>query len=372
MTQPRLLALLALLSAACAEPPAAAKVPPPPPVRVALPVVRDVALSARFTGRTEAVSSVEVRARVSGFLEAQHFQPGTEVEAGAPLFTIERDAFEAARKSAAAALASARANAKRARADLERVELAIRSNAVSQQEYALRLAERDMSDASVLEAEARLADAERNLGYCEVSAPIAGRVGRELVDVGNLVGGPAATALCEVVQMDPIHVTFEVSESAVLDYLRRNEFDGSGRPAEPVPVRLGLGRGEEYPFEGVIDFVDSRVDAGTSTLRLRGTFPNAERKILPGLYARVRLPGEVLEAAVLVEESAVGTDLSGKYVLTVDDGGLAQLARVELGPREGDLRVILSGLAPGQRYVTEGLQRARPGMPVTVLEGGAD
>lgn len=372
MNRPARLVLVTLLASACAEPPAPPAAPPPPPVRVGLPVVRDVQVQQGFTGRTEAVSAVEVRARVSGFLETVHFQEGTEVEAGALLFTIEKDAYEAARKSAAAALASAKANAKRARADLERAEQAIGSNAISQQEYALRLAERDMADAAVLEAEAKLADAERNLGYCEVVAPIAGRVGRVLVDAGNLVGAPSATVLTELVQMDPIQVTFEVSEAEVLEYLSEHEYgDGTAARGE-LPLKLGLGTGDDHPFEGVVDFVDSGVDANTSTLLLRGVFPNGERKLLPGFYARLLLPGDLLEGAVLVEEAAIGTDLSGKYVLVVDDKGLAQLNRVELGPLEGRLRVILSGLEAGQRYITEGIRRARPGRPVTVLGDAAD
>lgn len=364
------LAALTLQVVSCAEPPAPPQLPPPP-VTVEVPLVRDVVTFQDFTGRTAAVASVEVRARASGYLDAMHYDIATDVEKGEPLFTIERDSYQALRDSAAAALASAEANAKRAQADLERSEEAVQSNAISKSEYALRIAERDMAEASVMEAKANLADAELNLSYCNVMAPISGQVSRNYVDVGNLVGGPEATLLCDVVQMDPMFVYFEASEADVLRHMQDNENRGTQRLKNPIRALLGLGNDKTFPHEGLIDYLDNRVDSNTSTLEIRGTFPNSDRSLFPGLFARIRIPGETLKDAVLVREEAVGTDLGGKFVMTVDDQNVVGVARVELGQIEDGYRLIVSGLEAGQRYIVEGTQRARPGMPVTVMNGGA-
>ncbi len=364
------LAALTLQAVSCAEPPAPQQLPPPP-VEVELPVVRDVVTYQDFTGRTAAVASVEVRARVSGYLDAMHYDIATDVTKDEPLFSIEKDSYQALRDSAAASLASAEANAKRAQADLERSKIAVQSNAISKQDYALRIAESDMAEASVLEAKANLADADLNLSYCDVIAPITGQVSRNYVDVGNLVGGLQATLLCDVVQMDPMFVYFEASESDVLKHMKDNQNRGTQRLKNPIRALLGLGNEKGFPHEGLIDYVDNRVDSNTSTLEIRGTFENTDRGLFPGLFARIRIPGETLEDGVLVREEAVGTDLGGKFVLTVDDQNVVGVARVELGQIEDGYRLILSGLEAGQRYIVEGTQRARPGMPVTVMNGGS-
>ena len=245
----------------------------------------------------------------------------------------------------------------------------MQSNAISKQEYALRIAERDMAEASVLEAKANLAQADLDLSYCDVVAPIGGQVSRNYVDVGNLVGGLQPTLLCDVVQMDPMFVYFEASEADVLEHMRNNTGNGGSPLKEPIPALLGLGNEDGFPHEGLIDYVDNRVDSATSTLEIRGTFPNADRSLFPGLFARIRISGETIEDAVLVREEAIGTDLGGKFVMTVDDRNVVGVARVELGQIEDGYRVVLSGLEAGQRYVVEGMQRARPGMPVTIVPG---
>ena len=359
------LGLITSVSVACdgtAPPPP----PPPPPVTVAMPINRTVIQNLYFTGRTEAVESAEIRARVPGYLVGMHYRVAAEVDAGDVLFTIEDDSYTAARNQRGAAVASAKANLKRAEADLERVQQAVKTNAVSEQEVSLRLAERDMAVASKLEAEANLVKAELDLSYCEVKSPIEGQVSRNLVDVGNLVGSGQNTLLATVAKMDPIHVYFEASEDKVLKNLKRHQgMDSKRLEIEPVKALLGLGNETDYPYEGVLDYIDNRVDTDTGTITIRGTFPNADRALFPGLFARISVPGDEIEGAVLVEERAIGTDLGGKYVLVVDESDMVAVQHLELGALEGELRVVISGLAPDQRYIVSGLLRARPGRPCT-------
>ncbi len=359
------LALVSSVFAACGgtEPPPP---PPAPQVTVAMPISRTVIQNLYFTGRTEAVESAEIRARVPGYLVGMHYTAAAEVEADKVLFTIEDDAYLATRQQREAAVASAVANLKRAEADLERVQEAVKTNAVSEQEVSLRLAERDMAVAAKLEAEANLAQAELDLGYCEVKSPIEGQVSRNLVDVGNLVGSGQNTLLATVAKMDPIHVYFEASEDKVLKNLKRRQNETTKKlDMEPVPAFIGLGDETDYPHEGVIDYIDNRVDTDTGTITVRGTFANTDRTLFPGLFARIRVPGDEIEGAVLVEERAIGTDLGGKYVLLVDESNMVKVQHIELGDLEGELRVVLSGLAPDQRYIVSGLMRARPGKPCT-------
>lgn len=362
------IAALAALCAGCggveAPPP-----PPPPSVVVASPVQRDVTIFQNFTGNTQAGESVEIRARVQGFLESFHFTPASFVKKGDLLFVIERGPYVAAKNQAAADVVASEAHMRRTESDLGRLEQAIKSNAVSQQEVSRATAERDQARANVLAAKARLDLATIDLEYTKMHAPISGIISRQLVDPGNLVGRNEPTLLAQVFNVDPIHVYFEVNEQLVASFL--DQLAGmkgrQRRPAdERTPVSVSMDQVERV-FEGHIDYIDPAADADTGTLQARAVLPNAEGRLLPGFFVRIRVPAEELPGALVVPETALSTDLGGRYLMLVDAKGLAQKRYIELGPLEQDnMRVVLEGLEASERFISEGLQRARPGMPVTV------
>jgi RND family efflux transporter MFP subunit len=339
--------------------------PPPPEVTVATPTQKDVTVFHEFVGSTEAYQSVNIRARVQGFLDTMHFEPSSFVRKGRLLFTIEQEPFEAQRDRAAAGLKSAEAGLARAESDLERLEQAVETNAVSQQEVTRARAERDQASAAVLQAQAELTNAQIQFDYTTIESPIDGLVSRNYVDLGNLVGAGESTLLTTVRQIDPIYAYFEVSERFIAQALEERGGHQNPDSAEQMSATLLL---EEtgLEVEGVIDSLENTVDTGTGTIRIRGIFPNADAKVFPGFFVRVRLPGELYENALLVEETALGTDLGGRYLMIVGDGDIVERRYIEPGQLQDDnTRLVLSGLEPGERYITRGLQRARPGMPVT-------
>ena len=344
--------------------------PPPPEVTVATPIQRDVTVYQEFVGTTQARESVEIRARVQGYLDRIAFEPSTFVRKGTLLFVIEPEPYQALRDRAEAGLKAAEAGLRRAESDLERLEQAVETNAVSQQEVTRARAERDQASAALLETQAALTNAEIQLDYTTVRSPIDGLVSRNLVDLGNLVGAGEATLLTTVRRIDPIFAYFEVSERFIarqLDARGGHKDPGTGpeTPATLVLKETGL------EIEGRVDSLENTVDPATGTIRVRGVFPNKDAKIFPGFFIQVRLPGEFLENALLVEETALGTDLGGRYVMVVGDDNVVEKRYIEPGPLQGDkTRVVLEGLEPGERYITVGLQRARPGMPVTPKNGG--
>lgn len=356
------LAALALSATACKKVINPPPPPAPPSVDVAVSEQRAVTTYLYFTGRTEAFASAEIRARVPGFLQSIDFLQAQDVAKGDVLFHIEADEYEARQAQRAAALGAAEANLSRAKSDYERVAQAVETNAVSRQEVEKRKADREMAQAEVEQAEANLKQAALDLSYCTLKSPIAGQISRSYVDVGNLVGSGENTLLATVEQMDTIFVYFEASEDVVLRWLEQRQQTLKERKVD-VPAFLGLSNDRDYPFEGVIDYIDNRVNPNTGTILLRAAFPNPEGLLFPGLFAKIRVPGTEVPDAVLVEEKAIGTDLGGKYVLAVGDDNLVVLKHVELGALEGQQRVILSGLKPGQRYIVEGMMRARPGRP---------
>jgi RND family efflux transporter MFP subunit len=359
------------VTTACRQAPEVAP-PPPPEVTVATPIQQDVTVFHEFIGTTEAYQSVNIRARVQGTLDSMHFEPSSFVRRGQLLFTIEQEPFEAQRDRAAAGLKSAEAGLARAESDLDRLEQAVKTNAVSQQEVTRARAERDQASAAVLQAEAELTNASIQLEYTTIESPLDGLVSRNYVDLGNLVGAGESTLLTTVRQIDPIYAYFEVSERFFAQGLeQRGGHRGPGQSRE-VPATLLL---EEtgHEIEGQLDSLENTVDTGTGTIRIRGIFPNDEAKVFPGFFVRVRLPGEIYEDGLLVEETALGTDLGGRYLMIVGDGDIVERRYVEPGQLQDDnTRLILSGLEPGERYITRGLQRARPGMPVTPKTAGSD
>jgi RND family efflux transporter MFP subunit len=347
----------------------APEVPPPSPpeVVVATPTQRDVTVFQDFTGNTQAIESVEIRARVKGFLESFDFVPSTFVQKGALLFVIERAPYIAAKDQAEAEVEASEAFLRRAESDLDRLEQAVKTNAVSQQEVTRATAERDQARAALLAAKAKLDTASINLDYTEIHAPIGGLISRQFVDPGNLVGQGEATLLATVFNVDPIFVYFEVNEQLlanILDKMAGMEGRVRRKPEDRTPMFVTMDQ-VARTFEGKIDYIDPAADPDTGTLQVRGVIPNPDGRLLPGFFVRIRVPGQELPGALLVPETALSTDLGGRYVMLVDDRGLAQKRYVEPGQLEEDqMRVILEGLEPGDRFITEGLQRARPGMPV--------
>jgi len=340
--------------------------PPPPEVTVSLPVKRDIVDYAEFTGTTEGFESVEIRARVKGFLESIRFEAGQMVEEGELLFVIDPKPFQARVDQAEADLASKKAHFERNQTELRRTEELVAQDAATDRELVTARTARDSSQAAVDAAQAALDEARLDLGYTSVVSPIEGRVSRNLVDVGNLVGDTEATLLTTVVKHDPVYVYFDVSEKVVLDVLawRREHTEPTDKPK----VYLGLANEEGYPHEGFIDFLDNRVDTATGTAIVRGVFENPEGFLYPGLFVRVRIPTQPQKDALLVKETALGTDLGGKYLLVVDDQNVVAQRHVELGSLIDGMRVIRKGLAADERYVVKGLQRARPGLPVTPID----
>jgi RND family efflux transporter MFP subunit len=343
--------------------------PPSPEVVVAQPTQRDVTLFRNFTGNTDAIESVEIRARVQGFLQSFNFEAATLVKNGDLLFVIEREPYMAAKDQANADVDASEAYVRRAESDLERLEQAVKTNAVSQQEVTRATAERDQARAALHAATARLDKANIDLEYTQIRSPITGLITRHLVDPGNLVGRTDATLLAKVFNVDPIYIYFEVNEQLVASTLgKMGGMKGrSVRNAEDRTLVEVTVDGIDRSFEGYIDYIDPAADPDTGTLQVRAVIPNGDGRLLPGFFVRIRVPGKSLPGALLVPETALSTDLGGRYLMLVDDEGLAQRRYVTPGQLEDDkMRVVLEGLEPGERFIIEGLQRARPGMPVRV------
>jgi RND family efflux transporter MFP subunit len=357
----------ALALAACNGPSAPAE-PAAIPVSVAKVLDREIEEWAEYSGRLEAVESVEVRPRVSGYIQKVNFVEGSEVKKGALLFVIDPRPLQAEYEQARAELDRAESQLELARTDLERSERLLASKAISQEEYDQRTAERRSSIAQVRAARAAVEAASLNLAYTRVLSPIDGRVGRAEVTEGNLVSGGQsgqATLLTTVVSLDPMYAYFDASEQ---DYLRYVELARRGeRPSSrdaPNPVRMGLTSEQGYPHEGAMDFVDNRVDPDTGTIRARAVFRNTDRFLTPGLFVRIQLLGSGKYRAILINDRAVQTDQDRKFVLVVGGGNTLEYRNVTLGPIVGGLRVVRDGLEPGETIVVNGLQRVRAGATV--------
>lgn len=345
--------------------------PPAPEVTVSKPELRDVVFSVEFTGTTRAVESAEVRARVPGVLQRVAFEPSTMVYEGQLLFVIEQEQYRAARDEALGTMRAAVADSALKESNLERVLQAAQTEAVSEQDVDRARAERDAAIAAVLTARGQLSRVQLDLDYTEVRSPLTGQVGRNRVDAGNLVGHGEPTLLTTVNRIDPILVYFDAPESLVLgmlDFERRRDQYSEDELSELGKAYISTAADEGFPHQGEIDFIGNTVDPTTGTIELRAAVPNGDDVLFPGLFVRVRMPGLLRKDAILVNETAVGTDLGGKYVMVVGEGNLVEQRYVSLGQVQDDgMIVVMDGLGATETYVSNGLLRARPGFPVTPL-----
>lgn len=362
--------LLLLATPGCNSQAATDAAMPPPEVGVATVEPTPVRAWDGFTGRVAAVESVELRPRVSGYVQRVAFEEGSEVAEGDLLFVIDPRPYRAALARAEADLERARAEARLARTRHERAGALVEARAISREEFETRRAASAQAAAGVRAAEAAVAAARLDLQFTEVRSPIAGRAGRALVTEGNLAQADA-TLLTTVVSQDPVHVYFEADERA---FLRYQALTRSGRrDATRNPVRVGLADEEGHPHAGTVDFIDNVVDSTTGTVRARAVLPNPDRVFTPGLFARVQLEGSEPFDALLVDDRAVLTDQDRKYVYVLDADNTAQRRDVTLGREVDGLRVVEAGLEPGDEVIVAGVQKVFfPGMPVAPVRVAMD
>jgi RND family efflux transporter MFP subunit len=363
-----LVAALFLVACSTSQPQGPGGPPPPPQVSVA-PVIEKVVNDwDEFTGRLEAVERVEIRPRISGYIEKMYFQQGAEVKKGDLLFEIDPRPLQAELARAEAELVRANTRLDLAQRDLARAEELVQSKAISQQGYEQLTSGRQDSDAAVKAAQAAVLTARLNFDYTKIRSPINGRTSRAEVTAGNLVagGGAGSTLLTTVVSLDPIYAYFEGDEQVYLKYAelsRRGERPSSREKRNPI--YLGLSSEEGHPHQGYVDFVDNALNPQTGTIRARAVFDNKDRLFTPGLFARLKLVGSGTYRAMLVNDRAIGTDQSKKFVLVVGADNKALYREVKLGPVIDGLRVVKQGLNRGEMIVVNGLQRVRPGDAVT-------
>ncbi len=361
-----------VLLGACKGGAPAAPQMPPMPVTVAPPVERAVREWFETTGRVEAVEKVEVRPRVAGHLVAVNVEDGAQVKAGDVLFEIDPRPYQAAVHSAEADVARLEALRRKSQADVDRNRKLRPEGAASERDLETAVWNVETADAEIKAARARLEQAQLDLGFTRITAPIAGRVSKRNITVGNLVqvGAGDASVLTTLVSIDPIYVSFHVDEPVLLryqDYFRKTRPEVP--PAEVkklgVQVEIGLANETGYSHTGIVDFIDNRVDAATGTIPARAVFENPEQILTPGLFVRVRVPFGEPQPSLLVPEVAIGSDQATKFVMVVDAQNVVEMRPVELGASTDDrLRVVKKGLVAGERVIVNGLMRARPGAPV--------
>jgi RND family efflux transporter MFP subunit len=356
---------------------AAGNLPPPEPpkVTVAAPLVRQVRDADEYTGRVEAPQTVEVRARVSGYLEEIYFNDGDYVKEGDPLFLIDPRTYQAALDQAEAKIRLFNAKYLYAKSVRVRNEKLVANNSVTREEYEQSVAAENEALAERNSAEADAESARLNLEFTKVNAEISGRIDRRYVTKGNLVqSGVTATLLTKIVSVDPMYVYFNPDELAYLRYTERRVAQEGKREAQPVRERkiettIELADSTLYSEKGTVDFAAASVDPSTGTIEVRAVFPNPQRTLTPGLFVRLRVTPETSYEAVLVPERAIGTDQSQKYLLVADEKGIAQRRNVELGTKQGRLRVVKSGLDAKERVIISGGLLVRAGQPVEAAEG---
>lgn len=356
---------LVLVLTACSDssgPDPSAMEMPPTPVSVARVVNAELADWERFSGRVEAVESIEIRPRVGGYLVGVHFEEGGRVAAGDLLFTIDDREYRAALATAEADVVRAESRLQVAELELSRSEELVAARAVSQGELDTRLGERDQARADLAAAQARVDQAALNVEFTRVTAPIAGRVGAALVKPGNLLA-PNTSLLSTLVSIDPVYVSFEANERAYLN-LR-----SSAQNSDQVPVEIGLVNEADFPHLGVLEFVDNALDTASGTIRLRALLADPDGQFTPGLFARLRVPVSEAAPRVLVHDQAVLTDQDRKYLYVVGEGNVAERREVELGEQIDGLRAITSGLNGDEQVVVAGMKRIFfPGAPLAPNE----
>ncbi len=365
--------VVVLASMELAPAPAFAQGPPPPPVTTANPIAKKITLWDEYSGHFEAVQTVEVRPRVSGFIDKIHFKDGQIVKAGDPLFTIDPRPFEIAAESARAEISRAKAQVELAESEVGRAAPLVKTGAVTERDFTQRAANLSVTQAQLSVAEANLKTAELNLEWTIVKAPIAGRISDRKIDIGNLVvsGTGEATLLTTIVSIDPIHFIFDASEA---DYLRysRKRLDGTRASSRTnaSPVRLKLADEDNWDRVGHMDFVDNQFNPRSGTMRGRAVFDNKDELLSPGIFARLRLFGGETDA-LLIPDASVVADQMSKLVYVVGDDNAVKGTLVKLGPIVDGLRVVQSGLSASDKVIINGLANpmVRPGAKVTPESG---
>jgi RND family efflux transporter MFP subunit len=339
--------------------------PPPPDVTVARPVTREVTTYIDATGQTKAIEAVEIRARVQGVLQSMDFTPGSQVKQGDLLFVIEPELYQSRADQAKADLQSAQAVYAAAEEQLAITTAIFDRKAGSKTDMVQRTQARDQAAAAVEQMKARLAAAELDLSYTHIYAPISGRIDRNFVDLGNLVGAEKPTLLATMVRQDPIYAYFEVSERDLLVYRELNRLGKTATAdGQRAIAYMALATEEGYPHVGEVDYASNQVNPSTGTFEARAVFPNPDGVLLPGLFVRLRIPF-TRGQGLLVPDDALGSDQGGRYALVVDGEGNVQQRHVDVGSLVGGLRVIREGLTPDDWVIITGIQRARPGVKVT-------
>jgi len=339
--------------------------PPPPKVEVGVPVQRTITRYLEATGTTAPIQTVDLVARVQGFLQSIDYQDGSFVKQGATLFTIEPETYRLKLEQAQAAETGAQASLKQAEADYKRQVDLVARQAVAQATLDSSTSTRDNAQANLQQAEVNTKIAAVNYGYTKVVAPFDGIVSAHLVSVGELVGAASPTQLATIVQLDPIYVNFTVNEQDVLRVRAQSSRKGlTSSDLKQVPIEVGLQSETGYPHQGKLDYAAPTVNQSTGTLAVRGVLPNPDRVLLPGYFVRVRVPLAREPGALLVPDVALGSDQSGRYLLVVTAENVVEQRKVQAGPLDGDLRVIESGLKPDDHVVIAGLLRAIPGQKV--------
>ncbi len=359
--------LAAAVATGCSDSAAEGAAAPPPTVSVAPVLQKEVSQWDAFSGRIEAVETVQLRPRVSGYIDKVNFVEGQEVRKGDVLFTIDARSYRAALAQAQAQLARARTQAGLGRSEAARAKKLAEQQVISTENWEQRRAAAEAAQAELQAAQAAVDAARLDLEFTQVRAPIDGRAGRAHVTAGNLVSaGDAASVLTTLVSLDRMFVYFDADEGTFLRYaqMARNGERPSDREGG-LPVKVGLSGEEGYPHEGQVDFLDNQVDRSTGTIRVRALLDNADRSFTPGLFARVQLLGSGRFQATLIDDKAVLTDQDRKYVYVVDGEGKAQRRDVTLGRTAEGLRIVEQGLKTGDRVIVDGVQKVfMPGMPV--------
>lgn len=373
---------MAVAIVGCTRPAPPLAPPPPREVAVARPVSREVTETMEFTGNATAVETVEVRPRVSGYVTAVHAADGQEVAVGDPLFDIDDRSFRNIRDQARAEIAREEAELAELESEVARNDKLLPSGAVTREQAGIVAAKRDMAAATLEKDRAILAQADLDLGFCRITAPLSGRIGARTVSVGDLVGGGAApTTLTTIVSVDPVYVTFFADERSLLrarqraiEHRRRTGGEAATETGWrhirdlAIPVDVGLVTDDGFPRRGVLAFVDIAVRASTGTIRCRSLLDNPDGLVTPGMFCRVRMPFGDPAAVLLVKDRAIGTDQGRRTVSVVGDGGRVEVREVEIGPLDGGLRVVTKGLSPEDRVVVGGMQRAREGSVVHAVD----